>query len=46
MKPRGFIKVVKMWSGISIDPIRRCFDNPEGQSYWNLLVDVVLELSS
>jgi hypothetical protein len=35
-----------MWCGISIDPILRCFDDPEGLSYWDLLVGVVLELSS
>jgi hypothetical protein len=46
MKPHGSIWVVRMWCGICIDPVLRCFDNPEGLSYGNLLVGVVPELSS
>jgi hypothetical protein len=46
MKPRGSVRVVRMWHDICIDPVLRCFDNPEGLSYGNLLVSVVPELSS
>jgi hypothetical protein len=46
MKPDGSIRVVRMWCGIRTDLILRCFDNPEGPSYRNLLVSVVTELSS
>jgi hypothetical protein len=46
MKPHGSIRVVRMWCGIRTIPVIRCFNNPEGLSYGDLLVDVVLELSS
>jgi hypothetical protein len=46
MKLHGSICVVKMWCGIRTNPVLRCFDNPEGLSCENLLVDVVPELVS
>jgi hypothetical protein len=46
MKPHSSIWVVRMGCGIRIDPVLRCFDNPEGLSYGNLLVGVVPKLSS
>jgi hypothetical protein len=46
MKPRGSIRVVKMWHGICTDPLLRCFDNPEGLSCGNLVVSMVPVLSS
>jgi hypothetical protein len=46
MKPHGSIRVVGMWCTIHTDPIVRCFDNPEGLNYENLLVGVVPKLSS
>jgi hypothetical protein len=46
IKPHGSIWVVRMWCGICTDPILRCFENPEGLSYGDMLVVVVLELSS
>jgi hypothetical protein len=30
MKPYSFVRVVKRWCGMHIDPILRCFDNLEG----------------
>jgi hypothetical protein len=46
MKPHGSVWVVRMWCGIHTDPVLRCFDNPEGLSYWDLLVVMVPELLS
>jgi hypothetical protein len=46
MKPHGSIRVFRKWCRMSIDPILRYFDNPEGLNYENLLVGVVLEFSS
>jgi hypothetical protein len=46
MKHHGSVWVVKMWCGIRIDLILKCFDNPEGLSYGDLLVGVVPELLS
>jgi hypothetical protein len=46
MKPRGSIRVVKMWHDICTDPLLRCFDNPEGLSCGNLVVSMVPVLSS
>jgi hypothetical protein len=45
MKPHGSIRIVRMWCGICTDPVPMCFDNPEGLSYGDLLVDVIPELS-
>jgi hypothetical protein len=30
MKPHGFIRVIRKWRGMCINPVLRCFDNPEG----------------
>jgi hypothetical protein len=46
MKLHNSIWVVRMWCDIHTDPVLRCFDNPEGLSYEDLLVGVVPELSS
>jgi hypothetical protein len=46
MKPHVSIRVVRMWCEICTDPILRCFDNPEGLNYGNLLVGMVPELTS
>jgi hypothetical protein len=46
MKPHGYVRVVRVWCGISTDPVLRCFDKPEGLSCENLLVAVVPKLSS
>jgi hypothetical protein len=46
MKHRGSVRVVRMWCGICTDLVLKCFDNLEGLSYGNLLVDVVSELLS
>jgi hypothetical protein len=46
MKLHGSFRVVRMWCGECTDPVLRCFINPEGMSYRNLLVDVVLDLVS
>jgi hypothetical protein len=46
MKPHGSVRVIRMWCGVRTDLILRCFDNPEGLSCEDLLVDVVLEPSS
>jgi hypothetical protein len=46
MKPHGAIRVVKNWCGMSVDPILRCFDNPEGLNYGDLLVVIVPEFPS
>jgi hypothetical protein len=35
-----------MWCGIRTDPVLKCFVNPEGLSYGDLLVSVVPELTS
>jgi hypothetical protein len=40
------VRVVRMWCNIHTDPVRRCFDDPEGLSYGDLLVGVVTKLSS
>jgi hypothetical protein len=46
MKPHGFVWVVRIWCNMRRDPILRCFDNPEGLSYVDLLGGVAPELSS
>jgi hypothetical protein len=46
MKPCGSIQVVKMWCDICTDPVLRCFNNPEGLSFGNLIVGMVLELAN
>jgi hypothetical protein len=44
MKPHNSTQVVRMWCSIRTSHILRCFNNPEGLSYGDLLVDVVPEL--
>jgi hypothetical protein len=46
MKPRGYVRVVKMWCRIRTDSILRCFDNLEGLNCGNLIVSMVPELLS
>jgi hypothetical protein len=46
MKFHGSIWVIRMWCEIHTDPVLRCFVNMEGLSCGDLLVGVVLELTS
>jgi hypothetical protein len=46
MKPHDSIQIVRMWCGIRTTPVLRRFDDLEGLSCGDLLVGVVLELSS
>jgi hypothetical protein len=46
MKLHRSIRVVRMFCGIHTEPILKCFDNPLGLSYVDLLVGVAPELSS
>jgi hypothetical protein len=46
MKSHGSIQVVRMWCRIRTDPILRCFVDPEGPNYGDLLVGMVSELAS
>jgi hypothetical protein len=46
MKPYGSIRVVRMWCGMRIMPILRCFDHSERLNYGDLLVGLVHKLSS
>jgi hypothetical protein len=46
MKPLSSVWVVQMWCGVRTNLILRYFDDPEGLTYGDLLVGVVLELSS
>jgi hypothetical protein len=46
MKSHSSIQIVKMWCNMRTDLILRCFDNSKGLSYGDLLVGVVLKLSS
>jgi hypothetical protein len=41
MKPHGSIRVVRMWCGVCTDPVLRCFGNPEGPNYGDLLIGIV-----
>jgi hypothetical protein len=45
MRPHGSVRVVKKWCSKRTDPVLRCFDNPDGLNYGDLLVHVVLEFS-
>jgi hypothetical protein len=40
------IRVVRKCCGVRTNPVLRCFDNPEGLNYGDLLVGVVPEFSS
>jgi hypothetical protein len=44
MKSHGFVWVVRMWCKIHTDLVHRCFVNPEGLSYGDLLVGMFLKL--
>jgi hypothetical protein len=46
MKPHGSVWVVRMCYSECTDPVLRCFINPEGLSYGDLLVSMVFELAS
>jgi hypothetical protein len=46
MKPHGSVWVVRMWCGNCSNPILMCFAIQEGLNYGDLLVGVVLELTS
>jgi hypothetical protein len=46
MKPHSSVWVVRKWCGVRINLILRCFDNPEGLNYEDLLVGVVPKFSS
>jgi hypothetical protein len=46
MKSHGSVQVARMWCRTRIDPILRCFMDPEGLNYRDLLVGMVLELTS
>jgi hypothetical protein len=46
LKPHGSVSVVRVWRGICADPILGCFDSPKGLSYGNLLISMVLKLST
>jgi hypothetical protein len=46
MKSHSSVRVVRMWCGIHTDPILRCFVDPEGLNYGDLLIGVVPGLMS
>jgi hypothetical protein len=46
MKPHNSIWVVKKWCGKHTDPVLRCFDNPEGLNYGDLLLGIVPKLAN
>jgi hypothetical protein len=46
MKSHDFVRVLKMWYGIRTNPVLRCFMDPEGLNYGDLLVGVVPKLVS
>jgi hypothetical protein len=46
MKSHCSIRVVKMWCGIHTDPVLRCFVDPKGLNYGDMLVGMVPELVS
>jgi hypothetical protein len=46
MKSRGSVWVIRMWCRISINPVIRCYVDPEGLNYGNLVVGVLPELMS
>jgi hypothetical protein len=45
-KSHSSVRVVRMWCEIYTNPILRCFVNPEGLSYEDLLDGMVFELVS
>jgi hypothetical protein len=46
MKSHDFVRVLKMWYEIHTNPVLRCFMDPEGLNYGDLLVGVVPKLVS
>jgi hypothetical protein len=44
MKPHGSIRVVRKWCVVRTVPVLRCFDNPAGLNYEDLLVGIVPEI--
>jgi hypothetical protein len=46
MNSLSSIRVVRMWCTICTDPVLRCFVDPEGLNYGDLLVGAVPELAS
>jgi hypothetical protein len=46
MKPHGFIRVVKKWHSMHVDPVLRCLDDPEGLNSGYLRNDAILEFVS
>jgi hypothetical protein len=46
MKPLSSIQVVRMWCGVSTDPVLRYFHDPEGLNCGDSLVSMVPELSN
>jgi hypothetical protein len=46
MKSHGSVWVVIMLCRISIDPVIRCYVDPEGLNYGDLIVNVLPELMS
>jgi hypothetical protein len=46
MKSHASVRVDRTWCGERTDPVLRCFVDPEGLSYEDLLVGVVPKLMS
>jgi hypothetical protein len=46
MKSHCSVRVVRMWCRIRTNPVHRCFMDPEGLNYGNLLVIIIPELAS
>jgi hypothetical protein len=46
IKPHGSVRIVRMWCGMHTNPVLWCFDNPDGLSCEDFLVDVVPELAN
>jgi hypothetical protein len=46
MKSHSSIWVVRRWYGMRTNPVLRCFDNPEGLNYRDLLFGIVPEFLS
>jgi hypothetical protein len=45
-KPHGSIWVVRMWCRIRTNPVLRCFVNPEGLNYRDLILGMVHKVVS
>jgi hypothetical protein len=46
MKPHNSIWVVRKWCGVHTDLVLRCYENPDGLNYGDLLVGLVPEFLS